>query len=259
MRIRSIKPEFWRDPDSTGRWPADLKLFYIGLWMVADDSGRFAWDEELIAADLFPFDRKADVGQLLERVLKTGRLVAYEAGGRRFGYLPKFSRHQRINRPTPSRLPEPPAGLPDGSVSAHGGLTAGRDQGAGSREDEREEAVTGAPSSRRPEDQVLELWNATAERAGLPKSRGSDKVRATIRSRLKAKAWLDAFAAGLAYLEASPFHRGENDRRWVASLEWLLKPGKAEELADKGAGGPLPGRAAPTQSLPTLNGQTDLG
>ena len=40
MRIRSIKPEFFRDPDTTGRWPADLKIFYVGMWMVADDDGR---------------------------------------------------------------------------------------------------------------------------------------------------------------------------------------------------------------------------
>ncbi len=82
MRIRSIKPEFWRDPDTTGRWPADLKLFYIGMWCVADDEGRFAWDPELIAADLFPYDRGADVAGLLDRLREAGRLVRDPASRR---------------------------------------------------------------------------------------------------------------------------------------------------------------------------------
>lgn len=146
MRIRSIKPEFWRDPDTTGRWPGDLKLFYVGLWCVADDQGRFAWDADLIAADLFPFDRTADVAGLLERLRATGRVMRYEAAGRAFGFLPKFAKHQKINRPTASRLPPPPEGLTDDSVRAHGGLTPGawiRDQGSGSLE----EAPRGEPTA----------------------------------------------------------------------------------------------------------------
>lgn len=151
MRIRTIKPEFWRDPDSTGRWSDELKLFYIGLWCVADDAGRFVWDEELIAADLFPFNRDADVKRLLEQLRRTGRVLPYDVGGRKYGFLPKFAKHQRINRPTPSRLPEPPADLPEDSVSPPGGLIAGkeRDQGkgSGSREQvESAELVADAPT-----------------------------------------------------------------------------------------------------------------
>jgi hypothetical protein len=148
MRIRSIKPEFFRDPDSTGRWPAELRVFYIGLWCVADDAGRFAWDEELIAADLFPFDRAADVAGLLNRLVQAERVVPYAVAGRKYGFLPKFAKHQRINRPTPSRLPEPPSGLTEDSVNPHGGLTSGRDQGSGSLDQgsgESAELVAGAP------------------------------------------------------------------------------------------------------------------
>jgi hypothetical protein len=146
VRIRSIKPEFWRDPDSTGRWPADLKLFYIGLWCVADDDGRFPWEPDLIAADLYPYDRDADVGGLLTRLVEAGRAISYEVAGRRYGFLPKFGKHQRINRPTPSRLPPPPVGLMEPSLNLPGGLTAGegsgnRDQGSGGEE---QRSVAGA-------------------------------------------------------------------------------------------------------------------
>ncbi len=161
MRIRAIKPEFWRDPDTTGRWPADLKLFYIGLWMVADDDGRFAWDEDLIASDLYPFDRTVDVGALLQQLLQADRVQAYSVGGRRYGFIHNFSKHQKINRPTPSRLPPPPEGLTEHSLNTHGGLTAGKerkgsgirdqgsvilDQGAGSGERVESDADAPAPT-----------------------------------------------------------------------------------------------------------------
>lgn len=134
MRIRSIKPEFFRDPDTTGRWPAELKLFYIGMWMFADDEGRFPWEPDLIAADLYPYERGADVAGLLTQLRDAGRALRYEAGGRAYGFLPKFSRHQKINRPTPSRLPPPPQGLTEDSLSPPGRLTAGKDQGSGIRD-----------------------------------------------------------------------------------------------------------------------------
>ncbi len=154
MRIRSVKPEFFRDPDTTGRWPADLKVFYLGLWCVSDDEGRFMWDPDLIAADLFPFDRGVDVPGLLRRLSATGRVLRYEVAGRAYGFLPKFAKHQKINRPTPSRLPPPPEGLAESSMSAHGGLTAGSgawsmEHGAGnggSAESSADAAASAPPS-----------------------------------------------------------------------------------------------------------------
>jgi hypothetical protein len=131
VRIRTIKPEFFRDPDTTGRWPADLKVFYIGMWLVADDKGRFVWDEDLIAADLFPFDRKADVGHLLARLVAAGVVRQYEADGRKYGHIKNFAAHQRINNPTASKLPDPDASptgvLPESYVSPTVGLTPGKE------------------------------------------------------------------------------------------------------------------------------------
>jgi hypothetical protein len=100
---------------------------------------------------------------------------------------------------------------------------------------------------------VLDMWNETAARSGLPRCRGAAKVRTTIRIRMRSAGWFDALKAALAFLETSPFHRGQNDNRWKANLEWMLRPGKAEELADQAAVAPP---TSPVQ--PTLNGCEDL-
>jgi hypothetical protein len=137
MRIRSIKPELWTDA-RTGEWDARLTLFFVGLWQVADDAGRLRLDSRLIRADLDPFDSKfggtEGIEALLAQLVRQDRLLPYEHDGERLALIANFARHQKINRPTPSRLPAPPMKSMDPSVRAHGGLTTGREQGSGSRD-----------------------------------------------------------------------------------------------------------------------------
>ena len=92
MRIRSIKPVFWRDRE-LARIGDEARLFYIGLWMQADDAGYFRWNPDEIGADLYPFlSEKA-------RLRKIGKAVASltEMSGRpRLELLP--CGHARLTR-----------------------------------------------------------------------------------------------------------------------------------------------------------------
>lgn len=54
MRIRQIKPDFWTDKVLSGFDDA-TRLFYIGLWMEADDDGYIHWEPDQIAARLYPY------------------------------------------------------------------------------------------------------------------------------------------------------------------------------------------------------------
>jgi hypothetical protein len=38
VRIRQVKPAFWAD-SRLAELPERTRLFYIGLWMIADDAG----------------------------------------------------------------------------------------------------------------------------------------------------------------------------------------------------------------------------
>lgn len=107
MRIRSIKPEFFTDR-ITGRWSADLKMFYVGLWSYADDEGRFEWEPDLIRCALYPFDPSANVRGWLEELIAAKRVVKYEIGGVIYGAVVAFSAHQHPKTRIPSRLPAPP-------------------------------------------------------------------------------------------------------------------------------------------------------
>ena len=96
MRIRQVRPEFWTDETMAGLPPA-VRLFYIGLWNIADDAGWIEWREPRIGAVLFPYEsskrRHRDIRTWTDALVEAGRLVLYNCG---CAHVPTLSKHQRI-------------------------------------------------------------------------------------------------------------------------------------------------------------------
>lgn len=113
MRIRSIKPEFWRSDDIDALSIPD-RLLFIGLWSYVDDSGVGVDRESSIAADLFagdlarePHETSVRVHGGLKRLSEAGLITRYTAQSKRWLHISNWSKHQKINRPTESRRPGP--------------------------------------------------------------------------------------------------------------------------------------------------------
>lgn len=109
-RIRSIKPDFYSDPD-LGRLSLEARYLYQSLWVFADDHGRLAGDSRLIKSQTFPFDDKISakkVKSLLDELEGAGKVMRYEHDGIAYVYLPNFNKHQKIDRPQAAKFPEPP-------------------------------------------------------------------------------------------------------------------------------------------------------
>lgn len=114
-RIRSIKPQFWLDED-LGKLPRDVRLLYIGLWNIADDSGVFEWRAGKIRIQLFPYDlelKNSDIEKWLSLLEGTKDIVQFLNGenGKPYGYIPSFSEHQQITNPSGWRFAKPPDNL----------------------------------------------------------------------------------------------------------------------------------------------------
>lgn len=134
MRIRQIKPDFWKDAKM-----ADLsegaRLFYVGTWQLCDDAGWMRWDVPNIAAELYPFEgrsaRERRVTRHAESLAKLGRLHVHDCG---HAQVPKMPAHQHLAGTTrkvltiatehvkcgvpatPRDDPRPPASVGIGSV-----------------------------------------------------------------------------------------------------------------------------------------------
>ena len=101
-RKRIIDPEFWSD-EEVGRWPSMARLMYIGLWNFADDVGRCKGHPDLLKSQIFPYETKVDIENLKKII--SSKVQWYEVNGVKYGHLRNFNKHQRIDKPTMSKLP----------------------------------------------------------------------------------------------------------------------------------------------------------
>lgn len=166
MRIRSIKPEFWQS-ETVARLGRDARLFFVGLWSLADDAGRFRANARYLAGQLFPYDDDClDVSSRALASLSAAGLITVwtDKNGNQYGAVLGWAEHQKIDRPTPSKLPAPPQcienTLDESSSSTRRGLVEASclEQGAGSREQGTgsRESDAGAPLS---PPEVLQRFN----------------------------------------------------------------------------------------------------
>lgn len=112
-RIRSIKPEFPQS-ETIGRLSRDARLLFIQLWTIVDDDGRTRAASRMLASLLYPYDD--DAPRLIDTWL--GELEAadcirrYQVEGSVYLEVVNWLKHQKIDRPTKSRLPAFDEGSP---------------------------------------------------------------------------------------------------------------------------------------------------
>jgi hypothetical protein len=107
-RIRTIKPEFPQS-ESMGRVSREARLCFIQLWTLADDSGRLRGNSRMLASLLYPYDDDAPalIGGWLDELEKEGCVQRYQLDGDRYLAVCAWGKHQKIDKPTASKLPAP--------------------------------------------------------------------------------------------------------------------------------------------------------
>ena len=137
-RIRTIKPEFWRHEELSAL-PEAAHMLAAALLNYADDEGYFNANPRLVHAECCPL-REPSVS-VHESLLMLSKINYIRLGtgqdGKRYGHIQKFADHQRINRPTPSKINSIRISW-DYQSSAHTHLTEPslpeKEQGTGNRE-----------------------------------------------------------------------------------------------------------------------------
>lgn len=204
MRIRSIRPEFWRSDDIDAlNW--DERLVFIGLWSYVDDNGVGVDKLASICADLFAGDLEREPRETFARVetaLSTlfagGLIQRYTVDGKAFLFVTTWDTHQRVDRPGKSRYPLPTS---ENAVIREPVATPSRDVRDTPSTGEGEKGRRGEGDTRPP---VLDV---THERAGAHESGGVVALRPShgtqVASRLNATARsAPAHAIAVAFSEA---------------------------------------------------------
>jgi hypothetical protein len=105
-RIRTIKPEFPQS-ETIGRLSRDARLLFVQLWTIADDAGRLRGASRMLASLLYPYDN--DAGKLIDKWLaeldEKECIRRYEVDGSQYIEIINWLKHQKIDRPSVSRIP----------------------------------------------------------------------------------------------------------------------------------------------------------
>lgn len=127
-RIRSIKPEAPQHRKVGALSDRAFRVWTV-LLTQADDEGRLVCDASQVRVWGFSYHRDvtdAHVEEAIQEVARPGLIRLYTINGTRYAVFGSWADHQKINRPTPSKLPPPPSlldYLSDRSVTDHGALT----------------------------------------------------------------------------------------------------------------------------------------
>lgn len=218
-RIRTIKPEFPQS-ESIGRLSRDARLLFILLWTVADDEGRCRAASRMLASLLYPYDQ--DAGSLMdgwiEELERENCLDRYSASGNTFIQIRNWLNHQKIDKPSPSKIPPfdessrilaNPRERSSGDLRIKEGIKdQGRDQGP---------PMSALPTA---VESVFRHWQQVHNH---PQAKLDAKRRRVIAKALKSYTEADLCQAISGYLN-SPHHMGQNDRATrYDSIELFLR------------------------------------
>ena len=106
-RIRTIKPEFWRN-EALSNISSEACLLAIGLLNHCDDEGYFNANPKLVESDVFPLRNLSSTTTVLLRELSDIGYINLFSGsdGKTYGHIVNFSKHQVINKKNSSKIKE---------------------------------------------------------------------------------------------------------------------------------------------------------
>ena len=148
-RIRTIKPEFPQS-ESVGRLSRDARLLFFQLWTISDDEGRMRAATPLLVGQLYPYDKDAmvHIEEWIGECERERCIRRYQVNGATYLQITNWHKHQRIDKPTPSKLPPPP----DDPERVHDESRAGQEGSRNAREESRGLTVGSGSGSGRDQD-----------------------------------------------------------------------------------------------------------
>lgn len=253
-RIRTIKPEFWTD-EELSELPAETHMLAAALLNYADDEGYFNANPKLVKAACCPLrEDSVSTHEGLQQLANIGYIKLGTApDGKRYGLIVGFTRHQKVNRPTPSKINKLCI-VWDGEDTPHGSLTEdslperNREQGrevntpdgvfvAGAADDGQTPCTgdgvnpkNSNPPPACPHQDIVDLYHEILPE--LPRVKVWDEQRqGFLRSRWREDAKrqnLDWWRRFFTAVRTSPWLMGQvpgrEGRVFVCTLEWLIRP-----------------------------------
>lgn len=95
-RARNIKPAFFEN-DELAELPPLTRLYFIGLWTLADFKGCLEYRPKRIKAQIFPYD-DCDIDAMTSELMRTCFIKRYYQDGQTYLKVTNFVTHQRPHK-----------------------------------------------------------------------------------------------------------------------------------------------------------------
>jgi hypothetical protein len=231
-RIRTIKPEFCQS-ESMGNVSREARLLFVQMFTLADDAGRLRASSRMLASLLYPYDDDVPglINVWLNELEDQKCIVQYEADGTRYAQICKWLDHQKIDRPSPSKIPafdegSPATREPSRSIETEGNGKEGKGKRKGMERD----------ASRKGMREEFQVWyKAFPRHVGIAKAE-----EAYIKVREGGVSSEDLLAGAV---RAAAYYADEGTEQqyiphpttWLNQERWLdeLSPKKAARLSDE--------------------------
>ena len=107
MRIRTIKPEFWED-EKIGNLSHGARLLFLCSLNLCDDEGYLRWNAFFLASHAFMYDdiKLETIEKWMIELINNDLVYIYAAGKVTIAHVKNFHKHQRIDKPQPSKYAE---------------------------------------------------------------------------------------------------------------------------------------------------------
>ena len=240
----------WNDSEKVNKVSILAEVVFLRLIMKADDYGRFHASPRLLSPILFPLRDEVgpdDVEASLKELSAVGLVYLYEANSKKLLEIRDFRQRlrQMIQRFNPPSDRQPASGMSDNPRAGcqHEGeedlvLDVSLDLGV-SLDTEGENISVDCKQSTpaRPAvhvESLREAWNTKAHQS-LPRWKETSATRkraAQARLRERTIEGPDGWNAVIERINASRFCLGANERGWVASPDFLLRPDTATKVLE---------------------------
>lgn len=109
-RARNLKPGFFKN-EELGELDPIERLFFAGLWCLADCKGRLEYRPKRLKIEILPYDDDADIERIVINLDKSGFIRKYSVQGEHYIEVINFAKHQnphKNERDKGSEIPDPP-------------------------------------------------------------------------------------------------------------------------------------------------------
>ena len=227
-RKRMIDPNIWQSEDF-GNLSDLAKLIFIGLFSLADDEGRGRCNPVYLKSTLFPYKeglRSADVEVALSEISRTMSVVFYSCDEKSYYSLYNWSTWQKIDKPTDSKIPafdENDENIR--RIFVEGSSRTSR-KVAPNRIEENKKRIEQEEKRKR----IVEVYNLYC--TNLPQvQKLTDKREKSIDKFLKEFS-IEQFEEICKKANTSAFLIGDNDRKWKADFDFLMRTDKATNILE---------------------------